>query len=238
MFFPFKNEKPNQNPESTLNSSSSSQIHHSSSLSIASTSLSSKKHKKSHRSPDSPNKPVPTIRLDFRVRFYPESIETEIVQGVTQRLFFLQIRDQILKGNLICSPEDAVTMAAYSCQAEHGDWEVIYRQFMNYDGSYDILKIYNFLTSNGQVRLVSERIEKNIHQASVLEHNLNNLNNFDGKTAINFEVLREEVMKKVVNHILERYTSFNGILPDEAITNYLKIAQNLDSYGYSVLREN
>ena len=34
-------------------------------------------------------------------------------------------------------------MAAYSCQAEHGDWEVIYRQFMNYDGSYDILKIGN-----------------------------------------------------------------------------------------------
>lgn len=129
-----------------------------------------------------------------------------------------------------------MTMAAYSCQAEHGDWEVICRQFMNYDGSYDILKIYTFLTSNGQIRLVSERIEKNIHQATVLEHNLNNLSSLNvgfEKTVINHDQIRADITKKVVNHILERYTSFNGILPDEAITSYLKIAQNLDSYGYS-----
>jgi len=143
LFFPFDSSKKQTNPEhqnpqelytknhTVLNHPAS---HHASTLSISSSS--SKKQKT--------NKPVPTIRLDFRVRFYPENIESEIVQGVTQRLFFLQIRDQILKGNLICSPEDAVTMAAYSCQAEHGDWEVICRQFMNYDGSYDILKIYTF----------------------------------------------------------------------------------------------
>ena len=74
-----------------------------------------------------PEKPI--IYLDFRVRFYPENIESDLMQSITQRLFFMQIRDQILQGVLPCSPEAAVKFAALNCQAIFGDWEAIHQQF-------------------------------------------------------------------------------------------------------------
>lgn len=82
---------------------------------------------------NTPTQILPVIKLDFRVRFYPENVEQDLVQNITQRLFFAQVRDQVLSGSLVCCPEMAVKLAAYSCQIMFGDWEAIHDKFYNHN---------------------------------------------------------------------------------------------------------
>uniref|UniRef100_A0A915D4J1 FERM domain-containing protein n=1 Tax=Ditylenchus dipsaci TaxID=166011 RepID=A0A915D4J1_9BILA len=57
----------------------------------------------------------------FLVKFYPESVEEELIQDLTRHLFFLQIKQSILSMDLYCQPEAAVLLASYSVQAMYGD---------------------------------------------------------------------------------------------------------------------
>ena len=41
---------------------------------------------------------------------------------VTQRLFYLQIKDAILNEDIYCPPETAVLLASYAVQARFGDF--------------------------------------------------------------------------------------------------------------------
>ena len=60
------------------------------------------------------------LHLDFLVKFYPEDVSEELVQEVTQHLFFLQIKDQILNMKIYCPPEASVLLASYAVQAKYG----------------------------------------------------------------------------------------------------------------------
>ncbi|CAD5221821.1 unnamed protein product [Bursaphelenchus xylophilus] len=57
----------------------------------------------------------------FLVKFYPESVEEELIQDITRHLFFLQIKQSILKEDLYCQAEAAVLLASYAVQAMCGD---------------------------------------------------------------------------------------------------------------------
>lgn len=57
----------------------------------------------------------------FLVKFYPESVEEELIQDITRHLFFLQIRQSILREELYCQAEAAVLLASYAVQATYGD---------------------------------------------------------------------------------------------------------------------
>lgn len=57
----------------------------------------------------------------FLVKFYPESVEEELIQDITRHLFFLQIKQSILSMDLYCQPEAAVLLASYAVQAIYGD---------------------------------------------------------------------------------------------------------------------
>ena len=93
---------------------------------------------------DQPELPkVSPLQLEFAAKFYPEDVSEELVQEVTQHLFFLQVdnlklddstkneqnflisqvKDQILQMKIYCPPEASVLLASYAVQAKYGDYE-------------------------------------------------------------------------------------------------------------------
>ncbi|KAJ7419705.1 hypothetical protein BTVI_24506 [Pitangus sulphuratus] len=59
----------------------------------------------------------------FLAKFYPENAEEELVQEITQHLFFLQVKKQILDEKIYCPPEASVLLASYAVQAKYGDYD-------------------------------------------------------------------------------------------------------------------
>lgn len=58
----------------------------------------------------------------FRAKYYPEDVDNELIQDITRKLFFLQVKDDILRDNVYCPPETAVLLASYAVQAKYGDF--------------------------------------------------------------------------------------------------------------------
>ncbi|XP_062398660.1 NF2, moesin-ezrin-radixin like (MERLIN) tumor suppressor a isoform X2 [Sardina pilchardus] len=63
------------------------------------------------------------IMLYFLAKFYPETAEEELVQDITQHLFFLQVKRKILEEEIYCPPEASVLLASYAVQAKYGDYD-------------------------------------------------------------------------------------------------------------------
>ncbi|XP_074045428.1 merlin-like isoform X2 [Macrotis lagotis] len=63
------------------------------------------------------------IKFRFLAKFYPEKAEEELLQEITQHLFFLQVKKQILEEEIYCSPEVTVLLASYAVQAKYGDYD-------------------------------------------------------------------------------------------------------------------
>ncbi|KAK4878393.1 hypothetical protein RN001_010899 [Aquatica leii] len=59
----------------------------------------------------------------FLAKFYPEEVAEELVQEVTQHLFFLQVKQAILSMDIYCPPEASVLLASYAVQAKFGDFD-------------------------------------------------------------------------------------------------------------------
>lgn len=62
------------------------------------------------------------LKFRFLAKFYPENVSEELFQDITQHLFFLQVKKQILDEEIICSPEASVLLASYAVQAKYGDY--------------------------------------------------------------------------------------------------------------------
>ena len=58
------------------------------------------------------------IQFHFKVKFYPEDVSEELVQELTQHLFYLQVKEAVLSEDIYCSPEASVLLASYAIQAE------------------------------------------------------------------------------------------------------------------------
>lgn len=58
----------------------------------------------------------------FRAKFYPEDVSTELIQEITQKLFFLQVKASILSDDYYCPPETSVLLASYQVQAKFGPY--------------------------------------------------------------------------------------------------------------------
>uniref|UniRef100_A0A0B7BF17 FERM domain-containing protein n=1 Tax=Arion vulgaris TaxID=1028688 RepID=A0A0B7BF17_9EUPU len=61
------------------------------------------------------------FQFKFRAKFYPEDVSEELIQDITQKMFFLQVKEAILSDEIYCPPETAVLLASYACQAKYGD---------------------------------------------------------------------------------------------------------------------
>ncbi|XP_008548335.1 merlin [Microplitis demolitor] len=67
----------------------------------------------------------PTTPFMFLAKFYPEDVAEELVQEVTQHLFFLQVKQAILSMDIYCPPEASVLLASYAVQAKYGDYDEV-----------------------------------------------------------------------------------------------------------------
>ncbi|CAL1575536.1 unnamed protein product [Knipowitschia caucasica] len=63
------------------------------------------------------------LQFKLRVKFFPEDVSEELIQDVTRRLFFLQVKEDILSEDIYCPPETAVLLASYAVQAKFGEYD-------------------------------------------------------------------------------------------------------------------
>uniref|UniRef100_A0A3B4ZR61 Ezrin-like n=1 Tax=Stegastes partitus TaxID=144197 RepID=A0A3B4ZR61_9TELE len=63
------------------------------------------------------------LQFKLRVRMYPEDISEELIQDITRKLFFLQVKEDILSDHIYCPPESAVLLASCAVQAKFGDYD-------------------------------------------------------------------------------------------------------------------
>jgi hypothetical protein len=127
------------------------------------------------------------VTFKFRARFFPEEVSEELIQEITQKLFFLQVKESILTDEIYCPPETCVLLASYAMQAKHGDFN-----------------------------------EENHRPGSLVNERL-----LPKRVMEQFQLSPEEWEKRVVNWWKEH----RGMLKEEAMLEYLKIAQDLEMYG-------
>ncbi|MED6273709.1 hypothetical protein CHARACLAT_009232 [Characodon lateralis] len=63
------------------------------------------------------------LQFKLRVYFYPEDVNEELIQDITRKLFFLQVKEDILTDEIYCPPETAVLLASYAVQAKFGEFD-------------------------------------------------------------------------------------------------------------------
>lgn len=63
------------------------------------------------------------LQFKFRAKFYPEDVADELIQDITVRLFYLQVKNAILSDEIYCPPETSVLLASYAVQAKYGDFQ-------------------------------------------------------------------------------------------------------------------
>jgi len=127
------------------------------------------------------------LQFKFRVKFFPEDVSEELIQEVTQKLFYLQVKECILKEEIYCPPETAVLLASYAVQAKYGDF------------NKDTHKP-SFLAKD---RLLPQR---------VLDQH---------------KMTPEQWEERIRNWWIEH----KSMLREDAMMEYLKIAQDLEMYG-------
>lgn len=81
----------------------------------------------------------------FLAKFYPEEVAEELVQEVTQHLFFLQVNRAILAMDIYCPPEASVLLASYAVQAKVEDFLKLY--FNDYIFNFFYLNLCSMVTT-------------------------------------------------------------------------------------------
>uniref|UniRef100_A0A674NA16 Radixin-like n=1 Tax=Takifugu rubripes TaxID=31033 RepID=A0A674NA16_TAKRU len=127
------------------------------------------------------------LQFKFRAKFFPEDISEELIQEITQRLFFLQVKEAILNDENYCPPETAVLLASYSVQAKYGDYS------------------------------------KDTHKPGYLTH----------ERLLPQRVLEQHKLTKEQweDRIQTWHEEHRGMLREDSMMEYLKIAQDLEMYG-------
>ncbi|KAK2826692.1 hypothetical protein Q5P01_020906 [Channa striata] len=127
------------------------------------------------------------LQFKLRVKFYPEDVAEELIQDVTRRLFFLQVKEDILTEDIYCPPESAVLLASYAIQAKYGEFDK---------------------STHNQGYLSSERL---LPKRVLEQHKLS----------------KEQWEERISSWHKEH----RSMLKEEAMIEYLKIAQDLEMYG-------
>jgi len=127
------------------------------------------------------------LLFKFRAKFYPEDASEELIQDITLRLFYLQVKEQILTDEVYCPPETSVLLASYATQAKFGD----YLEDVHKTGCLQ------------SERLLSQRVVSQYRFSA----------------------------EEWENRIIVWWRDHKGMGRDAAMTEYLKIAQDLDMYG-------
>ncbi|KAG5265979.1 hypothetical protein AALO_G00248500 [Alosa alosa] len=131
-------------------------------------------------------KEVP-LQFKFRGKFYPEDVSEELIQDITQKQFFLQVKDAILSDDVYCPPESAVLLASYAVQAKFGDFN------------------------------------KEVHKSGYLS----------AERLLPQRVLDQHKLSKEQwqERIQVWHEEHRGMVKEDSMIEYLKIAQDLEMYG-------
>ncbi|KAG7265292.1 hypothetical protein CRUP_032445 [Coryphaenoides rupestris] len=116
-----------------------------------------------------------------------KDVSEELIQDITQKLFFLQVKESILNDENYCPPETAVLLASYSVQTKYGN----YSRDTHTPG---------YLASD---RLLPQRVLE--------QHKL--------------------TKEQWEDRIQTWHEEHRGMLRDDSMMEYLKIAQDLEMYG-------
>ncbi|XP_065081577.1 moesin/ezrin/radixin homolog 1 isoform X2 [Ochlerotatus camptorhynchus] len=127
------------------------------------------------------------LQFKFRAKFYPEDVAEELIQDITLRLFYLQVKNAILSDEIYCPPETSVLLASYAVQARHGDFN-------------KTTHVPGFLVND---RLLPQRV--------IDQHKMSK--------------------DEWENSITTWWQEHRGMLREDAMMEYLKIAQDLEMYG-------
>ncbi len=127
------------------------------------------------------------LQFKFRAKYYPEDVSDEIIQDITLRMFFLQVKESILLEEIYCPPETCVLLASYATQAKYGDYipDIHGKGFLSNDKLLPKKVIDQYEYSEGEWH----------------------------------------------DRIIHWYQEHVGMLREEAMMEYLKIAQDLEMYG-------
>lgn len=126
-------------------------------------------------------------QFKFRAKFFPEDVANELIQEVTRKLIYYQVKDAILTEEVYCPPETSVLLSSYAMQVKYGD----YKADTHTPG---------FLSKD---RLLPQRV--------LNQHKMSNA----------------QWEERIVNWWAEH----KEMMRDDAVLEYLKIAQDLEMYG-------
>lgn len=129
------------------------------------------------------------VHCSFLVKYYPEDVSEELIQDITQHLFFLQVKHDVVSENLFCAPEASVLLASYAVQAELGDYEE-----------------NSFVPG-------SLRVESILPQTVIDQYQMTS------------EMWEERIKIWYADH--------KGLSKEDAEKEFLKIAQDLEMFGFS-----
>ncbi|CAF0844696.1 unnamed protein product [Rotaria sordida] len=62
------------------------------------------------------------VQFVFLVRFFPEDV-SELIEEITQRFFYRQVKNSILTDEIYCPPETCVLLASYAMQVKYEDYD-------------------------------------------------------------------------------------------------------------------
>lgn len=127
------------------------------------------------------------LQFRFRCKFFPEDVADELIQEITQKLFFLQVKESILNDEYYCPPESSVLLASFAVLAKYGPY---------------VKEMHgpNYLEKD---RLLPQRVYE--------QHKLS---------------------KSQWEDRIKLWHEEHGDMPrDDAMIEYLKIAQDLEMYG-------
>lgn len=127
------------------------------------------------------------LQFKFRAKFFPEDVAEELIQDITQRLFFLQVKDGILSDEIYCPPETSVLLASYAIQAKYG----VFQENRHMKG---------YLSNE---RLLPQRVYE-----------------------------QHKMSKEQWEDRIQTWHAEHGSMPrEDAMVEFLKIAQDLEMYG-------
>ncbi|XP_026331474.1 moesin/ezrin/radixin homolog 1-like [Hyposmocoma kahamanoa] len=129
------------------------------------------------------------LQFKFLAKFFPEDVANELIQDITVKYFYLQVKNSILSDIIYCPPETSELLASYALQVKHGDHN-------------PALHVPGFLANE---RLLPQSVSDK-HKIS-----------------------REECEQSITNW----WQKHRGMSNEDAMMEYLKVAQDLAMYGVS-----
>lgn len=123
--------------------------------------------------------------LQYKVKYYPEDVTEELIETITIKFFYAEVRSKILAEVIYCPPDTCALLASYSLQCKFSD-----------------------------------------------------CNEKSRKKAENFKLIPDSVLKKHsmkesewLESIIGMWEKHKGLDAEEAMMEYLKLAQNLEMFG-------